>query len=87
VLCARAEPRIQWVPSAERINVEVSGLDDAALAAVRDWPAEKWARAARRPRAAGQRAAMLGAWTTEARVLRFTPQFSAHARRRLPRGI
>lgn len=74
-LCARAEPRLQWVPAADRIVVEVSGLDDAALAAARDWAAGKWrALLAVRVRQEGV-PAMLGAWRAEGGVLRFTPQF------------
>lgn len=72
---ARAEPRIQWVPAADRIHVEVTGLDDAAIAAVRAWPAEKW-RALFAVRVRQDAApAMLGAWQADGRVLRFTPQF------------
>jgi hypothetical protein len=65
------------VQSAGSIRVEVSGFDEAALAAMRDWPVEKL-RAALTVRVqqdgAGQ---MLGAWQVDpaARLLRFTPQF------------
>jgi hypothetical protein len=72
---ARAEPRIQWVPAAERTCVEVSGLDDAALVAVRDWPVEKWRELlAVRVKQDGA-PAMLGKWQADARTVRFTPQF------------
>ncbi len=75
VLFARAEPRIQWVPAADRIVVEVSGLDEAARDSVRDWPAEKWRSLfAVRVRKEGV-PAMLGAWRAEGSVIRFTPQF------------
>jgi hypothetical protein len=74
-LSAHAEPRITWVPTAERTVVEISGLDTAGLAAVRDWPAERW-RALFVVRVQQDGApAMLGAWQSDARGLRFTPQF------------
>jgi hypothetical protein len=74
-LCAHAEPRIQWVPEAERTCVEVAGLDDTTLAALRDWPAEKW-RVLLAVRVQQDGApAMLGTWQADARVVRFRPQF------------
>ena len=72
-----ADPLIQWVPAADRLNVEVSGLDETALAALRDWPAEKWgALLAVRVQQEGA-PPMLGAWSADpaARLIRFTPQF------------
>ena len=74
---ARAEPRVQWVQSSGRTEVEVSGLPDTALASVRDWTAEKWSALLGvrvEKKAAVQ---MLGKWTADStsRVLRFTPQF------------
>ncbi len=72
---AGAEPLIKWVPSADRINVEVTGLDDAALTAVREWSAAKWgALFAVRVQQDGA-LVMLGAWKADASALRFTPQF------------
>jgi hypothetical protein len=72
-----AEPRIQWVPSTGGINVEVSGLDNAALGATRDWPAEKWSALLTVGVRKEPVAQMLGSWQTDstARVLRFTPKF------------
>jgi hypothetical protein len=72
---AWAAPVIRWVPSAGRVSVEVSGLDDSVLAAVRDWPAEKWSSLlAVRVQQQGA-PAMLGDWKADADALRFVPQF------------
>ena len=74
-LYARAEPRILWVPEAGRMTVEVSGLDDAALGAVRDWPTEKWRSLLAVRVRLDAMPAMLGVWKSDVRGLRFTPQF------------
>ena len=74
-LRAHAEPRIQWVPAAQRTCVEVAGLDDTTLAALREWPVEKW-RGLLAVRVQQDGAlAMLGTWQADARVVRFRPQF------------
>lgn len=74
---AWAEPLIKWVPSGDRINVEVSGLNDATLATVRDWPAEQWLALLAVRVQQDDAPVMLGAWRADsaALVLRFTPQF------------
>jgi hypothetical protein len=76
-VCARAEPRIEWVKSEGRIQVEVRGLDHATLAVVRDRPAEKWNEFLKVGVRQGAAVQMLGAWQADpaARVLRFTPRF------------
>jgi Bacterial Ig-like domain len=75
IVSSAAEPGIAWVRGAERTAVEVTGLNDAALAAARDWPAERWSALL----AVGVKRTgappMLGAWKVDGRVLRFTPQF------------
>jgi len=74
---ACAEPRVQWVQSGGRTCVEVSGISDAALAPLRDWPAEKW-RELLRVRVEKEAAIqMLGVWQIDSasHVIRFTPQF------------
>jgi hypothetical protein len=74
---ALAEPRIRWVNSAAGTQVEVSGVDDAALAAMRDWPAEKWSALLTVGVQQEPVAQMLGSWQADsaAGVLRFTPRF------------
>lgn len=75
--CALAEPRIQWARSAAGTHVEVSGLDSGVLAAMGDWPAEKWSALFTVGVQQGPLVQMLGSWHADpsAGVLRFTPQF------------
>jgi hypothetical protein len=75
--CALAGPRIQWAHSSAGTNVEVSGLDNSALAAIREWPAEQWSGLFTVGVQQEPVAQMLGSWHTDsaAGVIRFTPQF------------
>jgi hypothetical protein len=76
-VCARAEPRMEWVNLEGRITVEVRSLDDATLAAVRDRPPEKWIEFLKVGVRQEPVIQMLGTWNADSatRVLRFTPRF------------
>jgi hypothetical protein len=76
-VCARPEPRMEWVNSEGRITVEVRSLDDATLAIVRDRPPEKWMEFLKVGVRQEPVIQMLGTWNADSatRVLRFTPRF------------
>jgi hypothetical protein len=74
---ARAEPRIQWVPSNGSTHVEVSGLGNADVAPLHDWSAEQWSALFGVQVEKKTAVQMLGVWKVDSatNVLRFTPQF------------
>jgi hypothetical protein len=76
-VCARAEPRMEWVNLEGRITVELRSLDDATLAVARDRPTENWIEFLKVGVRQEPVIQMLGTWNADSatRVLRFTPRF------------